>query len=616
MTIAHIFNGELGFDVRTKLNDVIDIANAGGGGGTIILGGAGPPADALGSVGDYYVDEDGNQLYGPKVAPGVAFGPDQYAIPSSLAPGGLNGGNIEISNRVTVASAGQVVAVRYLRDASTSQVARKVNVWSTGGTRLSSGTVSNDGGGSGWKQITLTTPVSLTAGDTVLVSVNNSDVYGRTDSPTFPISDGGAASIIAGSYSGTVDAFPGTAYAANFFVDVVYQAEVPSVVWPIAIDGDAGGPAIGNPVISGASGGVLLVDSSGNLAQDSTFTWDSALNDLHIGGAYYVSSARALYVIPNVTENNWFEGNAGNQTVSGYGNFGTGDLSLASLTSGYDNVSLGTNASRSLTSGYLNFALGSDALRFSVTDFANTAIGTGALKQLGVGGVGGGNNSGNVAMGYAALNTLEQGLGNIAIGYLSLGNITAPTIANRNVIIGSGAGFSLGTGGGSLVDNNTFIGPDAGKNISGGSRQNTLIGGWQGLSATMSNKIAISEGAGLYGLLDCNLTENYGWSFNMTGTGQPSSVHIYNMQSPAYTTDNYERGILDWHVTANVFTIGTQASGSGVKRLTAIDAFAKAGAPAAADLPSGCFALIDDTSGGATWLVFNKSGTIRKVQLT
>ena len=33
MTIAHIYDGELGFDVRTKLNDVIDIANAAGGGG-------------------------------------------------------------------------------------------------------------------------------------------------------------------------------------------------------------------------------------------------------------------------------------------------------------------------------------------------------------------------------------------------------------------------------------------------------------------------------------------------------------------------------------------------------------------------------------------------------
>jgi hypothetical protein len=47
----------------------------------------------------------------------------------------------------------------------------------------------------------------------------------------------------------------------------------------------------------------------------------------------------------------------------------------------------------------------------------------------------------------------------------------------------------------------------------------------------------------------------------------------------------------------------------------ALDGFAKAGAPAAGDLPSTTFAVIDDTSGGATWLVFNKAGTIRKVQL-
>ena len=42
----------------------------------------------------------------------------------------------------------------------------------------------------------------------------------------------------------------------------------------------------------------------------------------------------------------------------------------------------------------------------------------------------------------------------------------------------------------------------------------------------------------------------------------------------------YERAILDWTPTANVFRIGTQAVG-GTKRLIAIDGFAKAGAPAA-----------------------------------
>ena len=74
----------------------------------------------------------------------------------------------------------------------------------------------------------------------------------------------------------------------------------------------------------------------------------------------------------------------------------------------------------------------------------------------------------------------------------------------------------------------------------------------------------------------------------------------------------------DWqHAThPNVFRIGTKAGGSGTKRLIAVEGFPKAGAPAAADVPPGYSAIIDDTSAGQTWLVFNKAGTIRKVQLT
>jgi len=82
------------------------------------------------------------------------------------------------------------------------------------------------------------------------------------------------------------------------------------------------------------------------------------------------------------------------------------------------------------------------------------------------------------------------------------------------------------------------------------------------------------------------------------------------------TANNFERGVLDWNITANVFRIGTQAGGSGTVRLTAYDAFSKAGAPAATDLPAGTCAFIDDTTNNQTWLVFNKAGTIRKVQLT
>src|SRR5258705_10071289 len=106
----------------------------------------------------------------------------------------------------------------------------------------------------------------------------------------------------------------------------------------------------------GTSGSVLFIDGGGNFAQDNAnLFWNASLKDLHIGGAYYVGASRALYLVPNVTENNWFEGNAGNQTVTGYGNFGTGDNALSSLTTGFDNTAVGTNALKDLTTGSSNF---------------------------------------------------------------------------------------------------------------------------------------------------------------------------------------------------------------------------------------------------------------------
>jgi hypothetical protein len=118
-------------------------------------------------------------------------------------------------------------------------------------------------------------------------------------------------------------------------------------------------------------------------------------------------------------------------------------------------------------------------------------------------------------------------------------------------------------------------------------------------------------------LFDFHLTTYWTYSLNASLSGTvPTGLHIYNMQDSLSGTTNYERAVLDWNTTANIFTIGTQAAGTGVVRLIAYDAFSKAGAPAAGDLPAGTCAFIDDTTNNQSWLVFNKAGTVRKVQLT
>ena len=164
-----------------------------------------------------------------------------------------------------------------------------------------------------------------------------------------------------------------------------------------------------------------------------------------------------------------------------------------------------------------------------------------------------------------------------------------------------------------------MVGPGAGYSLTG-AEASTLVGRWLGPSAYITNIIALSGGYdnAIPGM-DCGYTSGTGWTWsfntrNSTGA-RPVGIHAYNVMDASPPT-NYERGCLDWNLTSNVFRLASQAAGTGTKRLIAIDGFAKAGAPAAGDLPSTTFSVIDDTSAGQTWLVFNQAGTIRKVQLT
>jgi hypothetical protein len=378
---------------------------------------------------------------------------------------------------------------------------------------------------------------------------------------------------------------------------------------------------IGGSIGGGTPGGVLYVGSGSVLAEDSTnFSWDESNYHLHLPftGGYFLGGVPGLYTVQNTSGNNWFEGNSGNLTLTGYANFGTGDSTLASLTSGYNNTCLGISAMFHATSAHDNFAFGTQTLYNNQSDSYNTAVGALALGQLGNGGAGAGSNIHNVAIGYGAIGGIQQGSGNVGVGFGCMGNVVSPTTALLNVVIGEQAGSNLGTGGGGSVANNIFIGAHSGGNLTGATSNNTWLGSYQGKSALAQFTVAISDGTPNT-LFDWNLTTGGVWSMaaSPASGGIPNGLHIYHTQTALGDTTNYERAILDWNPTANVFRIGYQSGGSGaLARLIAIDGFQKAGAPAAGDLPSGTMALINDTSGGATWLCYNAAGTIRKVQLT
>ena len=217
----------------------------GEGGGTAILNGSGPPADSLGEVGDYYVDE-GKDLYGPKTD-GIAYGESQFAYPPALVPNpGFSHATIEVYSFVTMATAGQITAVRFWYDNATTQTSFKVNVWATAGaaagTRLGTATLVVPPGLTGWRTAMLDTPVEVVATQVVCVSVGFTNAYSRKDGEAFPFTNGGDISVTQGGYNIGLDTYPGAAAstAINFYVDAIFREAV-SLAWPVAVPGDTPG---------------------------------------------------------------------------------------------------------------------------------------------------------------------------------------------------------------------------------------------------------------------------------------------------------------------------------------------------------------------------------------
>jgi hypothetical protein len=391
---------------------------------------------------------------------------------------------------------------------------------------------------------------------------------------------------------------------------------------------------IGAPVGSGSPGSVLYVGGGAVLGQDNAnFFWDDGNKHLKVGnsglvGALYVGGVPAIYEIIGTTNANWFEGNGGpgpGSSMSGAGgNYGTGDNALGAVTSGEFNFAIGTGALQACTTGYRNTAVGYLALSSITTGTYNFGLGYRAGAAISTG-------QGNTTMG--GLGSLTSGDNNVAMGISSISQMTS---GNSNTAIGGNAGnvFNAGSynifiGGSSATHwisggNNTLVGNFSGYNITGGD-SNTIIGPWGGpaTSGALSNVIVLVDGvdatAAAYNAvtgLDYNFTTPHVWSFQYR-TLNPVGLHVYNTtNADGGPLNNYERAILDWNVTSNIFRIGSQAGGTGTVRLIAIDGFQKPAAPAATDLPSGTCALINDTSGGQTWLCYNAAGTIRKVQLT
>ena len=139
------------------------------------------------------------------------------------------GVDYELGMKFTSTKAGQIQAIRYYK--SPSETGTHVGrIWSSTGTLLASVTFTNETA-SGWQQQALSTPVTIPANTTYVVSVNTNGYYADTPNGfATAITNGDlTAPVGAGVYNETISAFPTQVYQnENYFRDVVFAPTAPN----------------------------------------------------------------------------------------------------------------------------------------------------------------------------------------------------------------------------------------------------------------------------------------------------------------------------------------------------------------------------------------------------
>jgi hypothetical protein len=219
----------------TKFGDVLTTDEVPTG-GTTILNGTGPPADALGAVGNYYLDTTAKILYGPKGTAGT-FGPSSMI---ATTPTGSQGANVNTSEgcRFKALVAGRITGLRYYRWAGNVNVhAITLILWlQSSQAELARVVINNTANQpAGWVVGTLATPVSIVANTDYRVAYSPGS---GTTNVAFQSTTITSAAPAVASYTGhclsfSPTSYPGTDDATScYFADVVIEPPNP---WPVAL---------------------------------------------------------------------------------------------------------------------------------------------------------------------------------------------------------------------------------------------------------------------------------------------------------------------------------------------------------------------------------------------
>jgi hypothetical protein len=188
-----------------------------------------------------------------------------FTSPGSGEVDSLDNNPVEVGMKFTADYAGTVTGVRFYKSAANTGT-HVGTLWSASGTQLAQATFTSETAG-GWQAATFSSPVSITAGTTYVISYHApAGRYSATGGSLFGGLDHSPLHALAGSntanglyaYSST-SIFPTNTYnSANYWVDVLYA--LPDPGRPTGVTAAEGGrtsanvtwtaPASGGPVIS------------------------------------------------------------------------------------------------------------------------------------------------------------------------------------------------------------------------------------------------------------------------------------------------------------------------------------------------------------------------------
>jgi hypothetical protein len=238
---------------------------------------------------------------GPASAASGALTP-QATIFDLATPANPDGGDtspVEVGTKFKADYNGTITGVRFYKGAGNTGI-HVGSLWSATGTRLAQVTFTNESD-TGWQMATFSSPVTITANTTYVVSVfDPSGHYSASGGALASPVDNGMLHTIADSVSPngvyaytTTGTFPTASYnATNYSVDVLYAVPLPGTVTGVT-GAQASGTSVALTWNAPSSGGPVtayrITPYVGSTAQATTTvpaTTSATVTDLHNGTGY------------------------------------------------------------------------------------------------------------------------------------------------------------------------------------------------------------------------------------------------------------------------------------------------------------------------------------------